>query len=252
MIDSVIYSGRLGNRMIQVITAGLLARELDLYLKPEEINLGMSLGGLVDMNDFHKIFYLNPDLQNGKQLNEPVIKLDGGIKNLELSTFPQGKYVEVDVCNSIDHSLQGDFFAKYFEEMKNILLFKENPIQREGVFVHCRIEDIGPPQTATFEYFDYCLSKINKPGVISTASPSSNIVKEISKKYGLEIICMPPAESIWIACGYSDLVLDAGSFSFLMGILGRASTKYMYWPPPQYIWTGNYPLKIKSFNMVTL
>ena len=198
MIESISYGGRLGNRILQVINAGLLARELNLYLKHEEINLGNPEWG-IDMDDFKNTFELNSDLFLGRQLEGPEIRLGGNISNIDLSTFQEGRYVNVDICNSIDPSLQGDFFAKYFNMMKTILLFKEKPIYNEGVFVHCRIEDISPPRTATYEYFDYCLSKINKPGVISKATPGHSIVKDISKKYDLEIICKPPSETIRIA-----------------------------------------------------
>lgn len=271
MIESIFQYGRLGNRMIQLITAGLLAKELNIYLSPEEINLGNpalnNYPSYVDMDDFKNFFYINPKLHEGRKIYTPEIQLTNGmnIENINLSTLPLGKYKEVNICGSIHHNLQCDFFEKYFDEMKEILLFKKSVIYNEGVFVHCRIEDssiekvrdqtiqpIGPPKTASYEYFDYCLSKINKKGVISTASVDNPLVKKLCNKYDLKIICLPPAETIWLASGYEYQVLDAGSFSFNIGVFGRAKQKYMYWPPPEHSWTGNFPLKINDFNLVTI
>ena len=249
MIESIQFSGRLGNRMIQLIHAGLLAKELDLFLSPQEINLGNPAYG-VDMDSFKSHFYINPELHSGKRLDGPILSLSEGmnLNDVDLSNLQLGRYQNVNVCGAINPNLQADFYKKYYKDMGNILLVKNPPEKREGVFVHCRLEDVTPPRSAPFEYFDFCLSRpgMSKSGVISTADVHNPMIIELSKKYNLEVICLPPAETIALGSSFESLVLDAGSFSFMIGILSNAKKKFLYWPPQGHVWTGNFPLKLRD------
>lgn len=263
MIESVLHYGRLGNRIHQIIFAGILAKELNLYIGPELINLNTHVENYwnIDIQNFKNNFYLNPSLHEGEKLDLPLLNLTSGMNltNIDLSTYTRGRYKIACVVDAISQSVQCDFYKKYYKDMKQILLIKNKPEINDGVFVHCRLEESRgnidgrvPPRTGSYEYYDYCLSKINKPGYISAANPDSYVVTRLIDKYKLTLVNKTPAETIVFGSSFKNLILDSGSFSWLIGLFSDATVKYLYWPPSEHSWTGNFPIKLDDFNLLTM
>ena len=229
MIETCLHQGRLGNRILELLGAGVLAQKLNLYLSPEEIYLGnpTRTGQGIDIDNFISTFYLNPKLHQGRVVTEPVVNFtdDMCIKNMDIETYGIGNYKLVNASFQIPA-----FIAKYYKEFRNVLL-PLNPVkQNTGVFVHSRVGDVMPPRTATYEYYINCLEKINPShGVFSTEDADRHpMIKEISKKYNLEIIYKKPAENILYGSSFEHLVLDAATYSFIIGLLSNARTKFIY------------------------
>ena len=78
MIETCLHQGRLGNRILELLGAGVLAQKLNLYLSPEEIYLGnpTRTGQGIDIDNFISTFYLNPKLHQGRVVTEPVVNMD--------------------------------------------------------------------------------------------------------------------------------------------------------------------------------
>jgi len=253
MIETCLHQGRLGNRILELLGAGVLAQKLNLYLSPGEIYLGnpTKVGQGIDVENFISTFYINPKLHEGVKITDPLIEFTDDMckENMDIETYKLGHYKLINASFQIP-----SFIAKYYEELRNVLL-PINPIKHNpGVFVHSRVGDVMPPRTATYEYYMNCLEKINPSGGVFSSEDANRhpMIKEICKKFNLELIHKPSAENILYGSSFEHLILDAGTYSFIIGLLSNAKTKYVYFPPPGQEWCTNYAQSLPGWNVLTI
>jgi hypothetical protein len=245
--------GRLGNRMLQLMGLGVIAQQLRLFLSPDEIYLGHGRGNYsaqeqtphgIALGSFLNTFYINPQLFEGEMLLSPIIELtDTIIKDsaFNLNNLSRGNIRCKDMYCQVPN-----FIAKYYYQLQNVLLLKNPPTKIiPGVFIHCRDADINPPRTGTLEYFIHCIEILQpSQGVISCADPSSPIVKELVNRYKFDILDtenhrLRAPQSLARGCSYENLILDAGSYSFLIGLMNKdAHKRFIYWPDTSGVWSG--------------
>jgi len=115
-----------------------------------------------------------------------------------------------------------DIINKYYSYLSPLKV-KETT---KDLFVHVRLGDIKH-NCLPFEYYEKQIKKINfTDGVISSDSPDDTIVKTLVEKFNLKIFNATPEYTVRYASQCKQLVLSAGSFSFLIGLFAKDSEKY--------------------------
>lgn len=229
MVGNITFSGRLGNHMLQVAGAAVFAEQLNLYMSEQWINFP---GPGIDMDDFLNYFELNPELFScGIYHEEPkYLVTDRGIENnSDLSTYPQG-------CYSFEtYFADKKFLNKYINTIHRVFQCKK-PIEKKPrqILVHCRIGDVCPPMTATPEFYNMALEQMEfTGGVIATEVVNEPFIQDLCKKFGLHAQCFTPGETLAQSYGYDSMVLDQGTFSWWLGVLGQAKQVIRYVSPPE-------------------
>ena len=239
MIGHITYSGRLGNRMLQLAGAACLARQLHLYLSNTWFNF--SAPG-VDHADFCKHFDINSDFFNcGNQYQEPVVHVDNNYFMLhpDFALYSPGYYHfgEIFFQNKL-------FTNKYWQWLSQVYVPKMPVHKKQNqVLVYCRIGDVRPPMTATAKFYEQALGELSfDGGTILTEATQETFIQQLSQKYKLDIQYLSPAAALYQSMHYDTMVLDEGSFSWWMGILGQPKQVIKYVSPPDHSFCLNFAL----------
>ena len=218
------YNGRLGNNIIQYITAFLFAKKNNFFLncKPK-----------TNYGDFGEYFKL------------PIS--DGQIKGEEIVIVNDENYIKLFESKNLEikhYHFEGFFQDKIFLEKyrKELLSLFELNYQKKDtnqVFVHYRIGDIiDDRRMLPIEYFYESLDKINPiGGYISSENLSHKFCIQLMKKYNLVEFQSDPLSTLNFAKNFDNIVLSEGTFSWLIGFL--SSGKNIFCNERNYKWHGD-------------
>jgi len=239
MVGNIVFSGRLGNRMLQLAGAAVVARHLNLYMSDRWINFH---NPGVDMDDFLKHFELNSELFCiGAAFKEPVIQITNNdfTLNHDINSYVPGYYEFHEVffqdkqfVNAHIRTIQQVFRCKIPVEKKT-----------DQVLVHCRIGDVRPPMTATPEFYDQALQQLHfAGGTIVTEAVNEPFIQQLAVKYGLNIQSLSPAETLAYSHGFDNLVLDQGTFSWWLGVFSQSNQVLRYVSPESHSFCPEFSL----------
>lgn len=237
MIGHIKYSGRLGNRMLQLAGAACLAKQLKIYLSDSWFNF--EAPG-VDHQDFCKHFHINKDFFNhGSQMHEPTIYMDNNFFMLH----PDFELLNPGYYHISEVFFQNKTFTDKYRLWLSQVYQPKTKIQKlaDQILVYCRIGDVRPPMTATPEFYEQALSNIQfKGGTILTEATQEPFIQQLASKYNLNIQYLSPGEALAHSMQYDKMILDEGSFSWWMGILSQASSVIKYVSPPNHSFCLNF------------
>ena len=134
--------------------------------------------------------------------------------------FYQGKYCADFVRNALNEPRQRDAIVE-----KN--KFKERYDSNQDVFVHVRLGDAESVNPG-FHYYDQLLEML-KPyhmGYIASDCIEHPICDKLIKKHNLIPVMLNPIETIMFGSTCKYQILSAGSFSWMIGVLGYFSTVF--------------------------
>ena len=232
------YRGRLGNNLIQYAAGAILAEKTGMCLKtkPESRN-----------NNFGEAFSLQP--------------IDGVCYDKTIELNDKNYY---DHLNNPEPNI-GYILNGFFQDSKLLCDFRDQildlyklpepkeSISSDDVFIACRLGDClkGPRTYCTMEYIENQLKasrhKYDKAYVTSdtiTHPPLKRLIEE----YNLTVYQDEPMDTILFGAQFNNLILSAGSFSYLMAYFSKADNVTVYrskQDPLQEHGGWNYNNKVK-------
>lgn len=207
----IAYRGRLGNKLMQYVLARILGEKFDQFVSYS-----------LDVPDFPLI---KTNIINKKIYKKTILVDDDNF--LEI--------LESQNLNSTNLVLSGYFLNKLFVSKyhKNILkLFNINYENKKGVFLHYRIGDFRKYKNrlVAHEYYIYCLDEIlktsNEKIYMSTDSPDHDLIKNLQKKYEINLIEKSPKNTIIYGSQFENKILSLGTFSWWIGFLSNQNNVY--------------------------
>ena len=232
------YRGRLGNNLIQYAAGAILAEKTGMCLKtkPESRN-----------NNFGEAFSLQP--------------IDGVCYDKTIELNDKNYY---DHLNNPEPNI-GYILNGFFQDSKLLCDFRDQildlyklpepkeSVSSDDVFIACRLGDClkGPRTYCTMEYIENQLKasrhKYDKAYVTSdtiTHPPLKRLIEE----YNLTVYQDEPMDTILFGAQFNNLILSAGSFSYLMAYFSKADNVTVYrskQDPLQEHGGWNYNKKVK-------
>jgi len=182
-----------------------------------------------------KILRLGIDLFHGNKTYIESISLND-------NTFFQ--YISQDIKLEKNFSLYDSYcqtkdFANYIykylreEQIKNNIIqhnmYKERFNNNNDIFIHIRLGDVSQIQLSNhnFEYFDDILQNLQfDKAYISSDTIENDICQRLIKKYNLEVFNRDEIETIMFGSTCKNIILSAGTFSWMIGIFGFFSEVY--------------------------
>jgi hypothetical protein len=215
---SIVYSGRLGNNLLQYVAAYIFAKKFNLKLSSEGLDNVFNLPSL-----------------DGDVTDGPIIDVDDSnfIYLLEMVSLSPAHY------RFVGYYQDRGFILKYRDKIKRIFNLTFTKIQDNQVFVAYRIGDInGERQMLPIEYYREALVKIGcGGGYITSDTPHHPNVIKLSEEFNLTLYNDTPFNTIDFAKNFNKLVLSEGSFSWWIGFLSNA--KKIYFNKRERFWHGD-------------
>ena len=208
----VSYRGRLGNKLIQYVLARILGEKFDQFVS---YSLDVPDFPLIKTNIINRKIYKKTILVDDDNFLEILESQNLNSTNLVVSGYFQNKL----------------FLSKYH---KNILkLFDINYENKKGIFLHYRLGDFQKFKIrwVAHEYYIYCLDEIlktsNEKIYVSTDSPDHDLIKNLQKKYEINLIKESPKDTIICGSQFENKILSLGTFSWWIGFLGNQNNIYI-------------------------
>jgi len=147
-------------------------------------------------------------------------------------------------CQTPEHALKINDFLRQPENQMSII--RANPhrdryAQNNDVFIHVRLGDV-PHHNPGYEYYNSVLSALEfTNGYISSDTINHPICRKLIHKYRLQIINphAPIEDILQFGSTCKTIVLSAGTFSWLFGMLGFESQVYYPDPALKRRWHGD-------------
>jgi len=159
-------------------------------------------------------------------------------------------------CQTPEHALKINEFLRHPENQVRIIQANSNNPRYDAnndVFIHVRLGDV-PHHNPGYEYYNKVLSGLEfTNGYISSDTINNPICRKLIHKYRLQIInphaLIEDILQFGSTCKY--LVLSAGTFSWLFGVLGFNSQ--IYYPDPELKrrWHGNIFECMPGWNKIS-
>jgi len=205
------FNGRLGNNLIQYIASLFFAKKYNLDFKiPPEYSLrnwgplikdyqinGIIGKGTIEVNDDNFLTLLNTD-------------------NIEPKHYHFDGFFQLK-----------EFFTKYEFEIKSLLNINYKNIDRDLVFLHYRIDDIGGDRRMLpLEYYVEALETTRfNGGYITSDSLNHPNCTYLMNKFNLKPVHgLSPMNTIFLGKNFNKLILSEGTFSWWIGFLSRAES----------------------------
>jgi hypothetical protein len=217
------FGGRLGNNLLQYITAYLFSKKFNYNLNTEGVNNKL---------DFADFFKLKTHIGKIFQRHEIIVDNNNLINFLEKENIDDRHYI----------------FSDYFQIREYIEIYLDeiiscfNPVETkiDDVFVVYRIGDIdNTRQMLPIDYYRDCLKELNfNKGFITSDTPNHPNIIELSKDFNLEIYkneC--PMQTIDYARKFDKLILSEGTFSWWIGTLSKSN--FVYYNERERFWHGD-------------
>lgn len=205
------FDGRLGNNLFQYVASLFFAKKYNLdfktppgysnsdwglLIKDYQIN-GIIGKGTIEVNDDNFLTLLNMD-------------------NIEPQHYHFNGFFQLK-----------EFFTNYEFEIKSLLNINYKNIDRDLVFLHYRIDDIGGDRRMLpLEYYIEALETTRfNGGYITSDSPNHPNCNYLINKYNLKPVHgLSPMNTIFLGKNFNKLILSEGTFSWWIGFLSRAES----------------------------
>lgn len=118
---------------------------------------------------------------------------------------------------------------------------RPSPVDKD-LFVHVRLGDITNLNSLPYAYYYNSIKQVQfSSGVIASDSPNSDLVQQLAAEFNLDILeGFSPVGTICYGSQFKNLVLSAGTFSFLTAF---------YAAPDANIWYIDNPTQSSCFNV---
>jgi hypothetical protein len=220
--STVATGGKLCNNIIRNIVCSVIAKKHDLkfiydfHKKTAELGIELYTDGTkmytqtvaIKDEDFFKLL-------EQETLDHNLNVYDVYFQNQEIANFIRQQLSEPSQKLQI---INKNIYRHRYEENNDI-------------FVHVRLNDAAQYNPG-FEYYDLVLSDLPfEQGYISSDNIDHPLCKLLIEKHGLVPIQMDEVHTIMLASTCKYLLLSAGTFSWMIGVLGWFST--VFYPDPE-------------------
>lgn len=148
-------------------------------------------------------------------------------------------YQNKKFCLIIKHYFET---MKIFKVIKNKNIFSNRYSKNNDLFIHIRSGDVSNKTDFLLPYYENMLNSINyDKAYLASDSIESTNCKYLIKKYNLQPILLNDIETIMFGSTCNNIVLSAGSFSWMIGFLAFESN-FIYYPDMNKFnkkWFGN-------------
>lgn len=267
MIKSGNGGGRLGNHFFRNIVTFLLSSKYKIDSEYSQIEKFHNLGLFFDKhskkyNSKNKsIKYLSEnDVINYLETNNNSIH--NHINSLNRIYCQEPKIVKyiVNYFSQINNSqLDSDsgIYSKFHnlnELCQDIIKnnkFKERYNNNKDIFIHIRLGDVSV-LSFTIEYYENILDNtIFEKGYLSSDSLTHPLCVKLIEKYNLNKIEYDEIDTILFGSTCDQIILSAGSFSFMIGLFGFYSSKIYYNSNAGKGWHPLYYSQLGGVNQLT-
>lgn len=233
------YNGRIGNNIMQYVAALYIAKKNNLFLETTPVTIHNNCGALHISNiperfhvqDFGELLNITKPPTNNS------IYLGGRAQVVDDTNFHE--YMDMKIEQPIQ--MNGFFQTPKFwvEKRDEIRKLFDLPTADEKINSLCVVyrsyKDLrirgqtGANQyfePCKYEYYDRMCDKISNfdSGFVISDEIESPEVQALAKKYSLEIVSLPPLQSILFARSFGKLIVGQGTFCYLCAYLSDTRT----------------------------
>jgi hypothetical protein len=222
---SLLYSGRLGNNMIQYFAAYMLAKKKNLFLNVQPVT----------SENFGSYFEIRP-LQTERLGSNKIEVTDNNFMEI------------LESKEELNHYYLNGFFQKkellekHEKEIKSFMNLNYDPeITKDLVMVHYRIGDtLNDRRMLPIEYYFESLDLLNfSGGYIASDSLEHQFCKNLIKKYNLiPVTGLSPLQAIDFGKNFNNIVTSESTFSWWMAFLSKAEN-VIYNRRDHFRWYGD-------------
>ena len=227
------YRGRLGNNLIQYAAAAILAKKAELCLKTEPKRTYRNTGAYKTessankqiITDFGKVFNLQP--------------IDGACYDETIELTNKNYFDHLDTPQpNVGYVLNGFFQHKkllcdYRDQILDLYKLPAIKANPDDAFIACRLGDcLTSSRTyCTMEYIENQLkenrTKYDK-AYITSDTITHPPLKRLIEEYDLTVYQDEPMDTFLFGAQFNNLILSAGSFSYLMAYFSKADNVTVY------------------------
>lgn len=218
------YYGRLGNHVLMYLMSQYFAEKYDLIFDNQ-----------INDETFKKYFDVNIYSGKNKHNSEFEINDENVLNTIENDTLLNSNLLMNGFFQSPE-ILGNETIVKKYKKY----ISPKNINYDCDLYVHIRLGDITNRHSLPLDYYVNTISKISfSNGVVASDSPFHPIVQTISNMFKLKLIEQCPASTIHFGSRCKNLVLSAGTFSFLSAFYSENANIFAI---------DNYTMK-KYFNI---
>lgn len=209
------YYGGLGNNILMYLMGQYIAEKYNLLFDNKIQNINDH--GSSNFYDCFDVLYFS-----GSETHSETLK----VTDDNIIDFLKNEKINSNII------LDGFFQSpEILKDLKIVSHYKKyiRPKEASGfdLFVHIRLGDIKFKYSLPYEYYDEQIQKIKyQTGIIATDTPYDDVVSKLSKKYNIPVLNATPANTMQIGTYCKNLVLSAGTFSYLTALYSKESTVY--------------------------
>jgi hypothetical protein len=240
--------GRLGNNLIQFISAFLFCEKHNLNLDFEDKLYNYQYG--TTPYHYNLSSLLNKEMIN-KIKNNEYKKFDKEVTITDYNFFEyyDKEKIEFEITFA-GYFLFETFLSKNREKIKELFNIKYDYVNQENCFIHYRLGDINNSELSLpIEYFEDAINKISfKEGYISSDSINDEKCQFLIKKYNLKVVNLNPYETIMFGKNFNNIILSESTFSFFIGYFSNAENIISNKRPSR--WGIDFSFGIDSFTFL--
>lgn len=205
------YYGRTGNHILMYLMAQYIANKYDLVFD-------LKFDGYEELNELFDV-----SVYSGKKIHSTEYE----VTDENVIQFLDQTEIEQNIA------LNGFFQSPLILGNSNIKqnykkYIRPKTIQTDhDLYVHIRLGDILGRHSLPYEYYRESILKVKfSSGIISSDTPDHFIVQKLVEEFNLDILSASPISSIHYGSQCSNMVLSAGTFSFLSAFFSNNSNVF--------------------------
>lgn len=202
------YYGRTGNHILMYLMAQYIAEKYDLIFDIK-FNDYENLKTLFDVSVYSGVnsYEIEHEVNDDNVLN--LIENDTINHNVILNGFFQSPLI-------LGNPHIKECYKKYIKP--------KQMMSGSDLFVHVRLGDIQNRHSLPYEYYRDSIQQVKfSSGVIASDSPHHEMVQRLRSEFGLDLLIASPVDTIYYGSQSKNLVLSAGTFSFLSAFYSNNS-----------------------------